>query len=263
MVRPMLSAARRQRILQLLAAQGQIEASRLVTELSCSSKTIRRDLETLEQAGNLRRVHGGAVATGSPALPPVSRRADRARRAKETVATLAAERVPAGGLIYLGGGSTMLALAVRLVDLPKRTVFVTNMLDIVQVLGRDGRHEIHLAGGQFDPPTHTVDGPETYRFLETRMFDLAVFGATAISEGQGVMGPTVSHVALADVFRRRAHRRMVVADSTKFGRTDRYALLGFDEINEVVTEQFPPLPFPKLIANAGATLVCTGSPQSG
>jgi len=168
---------------------------------------------------------------------------------------LAAERVPAGGHIYLGGGSTMLALAARLIDLPKQTVFVTNMLDIAQVLGRDGRHEVHLAGGRFDPPTHTVDGAETYRFLEARVFDLAVFGATAISEGHGVMGPTVSHVALADVFRRRARRRMVVVDSSKFGRTDRYALLGFAELDDVVTEQAPQTPYPELIARAGAALI--------
>jgi DeoR/GlpR family transcriptional regulator of sugar metabolism len=250
----MFSPGRREKILQHLAARGAVEVWRLAADLACSPKTIRRDLDELEQAGHVRRVHGGAISIVAPELPPVVHRADKMRRAKEVIATLAAARVPAGGLVYLGGGSTVLALAVRLCDLPKRTIFVTNMLDIAQILGQNGRHEVHLVGGELDPPTRTVIGPEAYRFMEARLFDVAVIGATAISEA-GVMGPTTAHIAIAEVLRHAAQRRIVVADSTKFGKTDRYTVLRMTEVEEFVTDRRPPPRFRTLIEQSGGRLV--------
>jgi len=39
-----------------------VQVSSLASALDCSEMTIRRDLESLEGLGGLRRVHGGAVS---------------------------------------------------------------------------------------------------------------------------------------------------------------------------------------------------------
>jgi DeoR/GlpR family transcriptional regulator of sugar metabolism len=251
----MLGTVRRQAILDRLAERGHLEIAALAGELACSVKTIRRDLQDLERSGRVRRVHGGAVTTVPAGMPPpVLRRADRARRAKEAIAALAADFIPAGGLVFIGAGSTTLALAMRLATTTTRTTFVTNMIDVAQALGQ-GPHEVHLAGGELDAPTHATRGGEMLRFIEGRMFDLVVFGASAIDAEHGVMGPTAAHAALGEVLRRRGRRCLAVADASKFGRTDRYILSGFDDLDIVVTDRAPPAPFAARLAAADAQLV--------
>jgi DNA-binding LacI/PurR family transcriptional regulator len=59
----MLAPERHELILRSLRRHGRLRVAELVTELGVSAITVRRDLAELDQAGLLRRVHGGAVAT--------------------------------------------------------------------------------------------------------------------------------------------------------------------------------------------------------
>ena len=68
---------RRERILQALRERGRVVASELSETLAVSPDTIRRDLEDLANAGQLRRVHGGAL----PHSPGVAGYAARLRQA--------------------------------------------------------------------------------------------------------------------------------------------------------------------------------------
>nr|WP_245240556.1 DeoR family transcriptional regulator [Streptomyces spiramenti] len=49
--------------------RGGVRVSELTAELGVSEMTVRRDLDTLERRGALRKVHGGAGPTGLYAEP--------------------------------------------------------------------------------------------------------------------------------------------------------------------------------------------------
>ena len=57
----MLARERHKRILELLRKDGTVRTADLVEAMSVSSETVRKDLDYLEQSGQLERVHGGAV----------------------------------------------------------------------------------------------------------------------------------------------------------------------------------------------------------
>src|SRR2546423_5912919 len=101
----MLTDERRHRILERLRVQGRVLASDLVTEFEVSPDTVRRDLRELDDAGALRRVHGGALPRRGDSDPlPI-----RARRAPAAKATIAPRGAPmgsdgAGGMV--DGGPT-------------------------------------------------------------------------------------------------------------------------------------------------------------
>ncbi|MDW8316990.1 MAG: DeoR family transcriptional regulator [Anaerolineae bacterium] len=57
----MIPADRAQRILELLAQEGSVRVADLSQRLGVSAMTIHRDLDELEQRGQLRKVRGGAV----------------------------------------------------------------------------------------------------------------------------------------------------------------------------------------------------------
>ena len=52
---------RQQQILDLLAQQGVVRVDELSSHLGVSTMTVHRDLDLLEQAGQLLKVRGGAV----------------------------------------------------------------------------------------------------------------------------------------------------------------------------------------------------------
>ena len=56
---------RRQRILELLAQEGQVKVTQLSELFHTTPVTIRSDLAALEKDGYLKRVTGGAVQTRS------------------------------------------------------------------------------------------------------------------------------------------------------------------------------------------------------
>src|SRR5579885_3691294 len=73
----MLTAERRRSILQTLQREGKVLSSELSKVLHVSEDTIRRDLNELAAAGELLRVHGGAL-TRSPASASFTERQQQA-----------------------------------------------------------------------------------------------------------------------------------------------------------------------------------------
>ena len=183
----MFSDRRHEAILARLTQAGEVAVGPLATELGCAVETIRRDLAELEQRGQIKRVHGGAVQVPPAEQPPIATRQVRDRKVRDAIAAAAAALVPAGAHIWLGAGSTVLALAVRLFDLPARTTFATNMIDVARLLARS-RHQVFLAGGEINADSMAQNGAETLDFIEARYFDLAIVGGGAAC-GPRIDGP--------------------------------------------------------------------------
>ena len=59
----MYAEERRQRIADLTQSEGRVVVADLADHFGVTRETVRRDLDELEAAGVLRRVHGGAIAT--------------------------------------------------------------------------------------------------------------------------------------------------------------------------------------------------------
>src|SRR5947209_12353582 len=121
----MLTDERRSLILDRLRTRGRVLATDLSSELDVSSDTIRRDLRELDEAGLLRRVHGGALPRHGDAAP-FDARARRAPEAKASIARRAAEFVRDGQMMVLDGGTTTLELARALRDDLRASVITTS-----------------------------------------------------------------------------------------------------------------------------------------
>jgi hypothetical protein len=64
----MLPASRRQRILNLLAEQDMVRVDALSKLLGVSVMTVHRDLDNLQESGQLLKVRGGAVTAAAPMI---------------------------------------------------------------------------------------------------------------------------------------------------------------------------------------------------
>src|SRR5438270_1306910 len=126
-------------LLELLAADGQLQVERAAEVLGVSAATVRRDFDELARQQMLTRIRGGALAQGVTYDLPLRYKSERHPSEKQRIAAVAAGLVLPGQIAGLNGGTTTTevarALAVR-ADLtsgadgrPSVTI-VTNALNI-------------------------------------------------------------------------------------------------------------------------------------
>src|SRR5215218_9971195 len=105
----MLTAHRKQLLLERLRRDGRIVAKDLSAELDLSEDTIRRDLRELAGDGLLQRVHGGALPA-SPTIANLDARRGMATDEKRRLGERAAALIAPSQRIFIDGGTTNLEL---------------------------------------------------------------------------------------------------------------------------------------------------------
>ena len=107
----MLQHDRYTKIKEYLIGNKAASTAALAEHLGVSTVTIRKDLDSLEQSGIVKRTHGGAMlAEGQQAAPQICACKAIPDRMKK-IAELAKNYVLPGDFVFLGSGRTCLALA--------------------------------------------------------------------------------------------------------------------------------------------------------
>ena len=83
---PLFPDERQSRIAELVATNGKVYVTQLVKLFDVTEATLRKDLNSLEQNGLLKRTHGGAVIVRSPLEQEVETRIARQATAKAEIA---------------------------------------------------------------------------------------------------------------------------------------------------------------------------------
>jgi DeoR/GlpR family transcriptional regulator of sugar metabolism len=225
---------RHEAILRLLADTGNVVSADLAMRLGVSMDTVRRDLAELEGAGQLQRVHGGAVR---PAPGP-RRFADRLAGdgdAKGVVAALAARLVEPGQAIALGGGTSTLLLARALAPDLRATV-VTASPDVALALREHPGVEVDLLGGRLDRVSQTVVGADTVAQVRALRPDVCLVGACSVDPVAGVTLREREEAHVVRALLERSARRVLLASAEKLGTAAPYVVVGMEDIDVLVTD---------------------------
>lgn len=255
---PLLGAERQRSILAIINRGEIVSVGEFAERFGVSHETIRRDIRGLEEAGQLRRIHGGAAPANGfdlTARRPVTERLNVDRDAK-LQAALAAMALFADDMnVYLGASSTMLLVAGELARRNKALTITTNMIDIAVAFTAAERCSVTLLGGQVNPRTRSTGGVELMKALEHRLFDLSVMGASAVHPQFGVLGPTSGHAMLASTLCAQSTRHCFVAHSAKFGRRDAQVVRPLRQIDMIATDRRPPDEMAAPFEMTGTTLL--------
>ena len=146
-----LARQRHEVIVAEVRRRGAVRVSELATLLAVSDMTVRRDLDLLDEAGLLLKVHGGATLRDERTTdePGFEAKSLRNMGEKHAIAMAGAAMVRPGGAIGITAGTTTWQLAYHIVDIADLTV-VTNSVRVAEVLASvaasrshrraDGRH---------------------------------------------------------------------------------------------------------------------------
>jgi DeoR family transcriptional regulator of aga operon len=231
-------------LLELLAANGQVQIEDAAKALNVSAATVRRDLDELGRQQMLTRIRGGAVAQGVNYDLPLRYKTERHPSEKQRIGALAAGLVQAGQVVGLNGGTTTTEVARALATrsdlnaghpMPALTV-VTNALNIATDLAVRQHIKIVTTGGVARPQSYELTGPLATDVLEQVTLDVAILGVDAID---AVAGATAHHEGEASINRlmgRQARRVIIVADSSKVGQRAFARIVTPAEIDTLVTD---------------------------
>jgi DeoR/GlpR family transcriptional regulator of sugar metabolism len=231
------SMARRARMLDVIRQQGFVSIPELRDSLEVSESTIRRDLESLEESGEARRTHGGVFYTGSVTTVRQFQRgnpSDGAWDKKRAIALEAAKLVNDHDTVLLDGGSTTYELAKQLVGRPLQ--IVTNSLPVANLFSASDSVDLVILGGALHNRTGVTHGPFTDQMLETINVQKAFLSVAGVNE-KGFYNSNLLLVETERCMMRSADRTIIVADSTKFGRSSLARMLEWNQVDTLVVDE--------------------------
>ncbi len=248
----MLAETRRRILLDLIARQGFATLDELVKALGVSESTVRRDLETLDLAGSIKRTHGGAVHLGEVrTIVPLEDRATTAAAEKQAIGRAAAELIEDGDAVLLDGGTTTLEVARALLGRPLQVV--TNSLPIAQLLASSPTIDLILIGGYVYPRTGVALGPLAVATMQGIRVRRAILGAGGIM-AEGIYNANLLLVETERQMMSCGQEVMIVADHTKFGRLALSKLCDLGDIQHLVVDPGLATEFRSILESNGVTI---------
>jgi DeoR family fructose operon transcriptional repressor len=224
----MLAIARHQLILDLLQTQGSVQVSDLSERMEVTSKTIREDLEKLEEKGLLRRIHGGAVSPSdqADAMLPLQIPNTKRSKEKEAIAIHALQYIRQDDVIALDAGSTTLEIAKRLPNMPL-TVLTNDLLIIRELISKE-QIRLVVPGGYRHH--NVLVGNDALGWLTRLNVQKLFLSATGVHDKFGLSVFTSELMELKKAYLSEAKEIYGVADHSKF---DRAALLTFAALQDL------------------------------
>ena len=237
--KPVLNTAedRKEKIVDLLRGELFLDIGTLAKRFQISIATARRDLVELEEAGLLRRTHGGAVSVSQVSHDPTNAARAIANKAqKRAIAEAAAGMIADGDVVLLDAGTTALEVAKLLIG-RKGLTFITNGADIIAELIRHDTPNVYAVGGEFAEINRSFRGPLAEHFIRQFSVDKLILNAASIDLGRGLIftgSPVNASIQKAMI--EVSSRTIVVADHSKFTKSSFSVTSRIEEVGAIVTD---------------------------
>lgn len=233
------SERRREQILNVVLSQEFVTVQDLSDRFGVSIVTVRSDLDELAERGQLRRVRGGAVAAFRRASEvPYEARSDAQAPEKALIAKVAVGLLAKNDTVLLDVGTTTMAIAREIVarsDLHDITV-VTHGLNIAIALEPAiPRVQVMVTGGTLRPLQHSLVDPMAGLMLHRLRASIVFVAANGIHPEHGVSTTNVPEADMKQRLLAAAHRRVVVADASKFSQEALVRVCDLHDVDLVLT----------------------------
>jgi DeoR family fructose operon transcriptional repressor len=235
---------RRNIILRRLRDNRVVHITDLMEEFSLTDTSVRRDLKILEQQGLVRRVRGGAISANKAQQGPMLR--ERMRQyvhEKQRIGREALRHIRHNDILMLDTGTTILHMARQIPEaLGSASGFrmVTNSIPLIEEIGLWAAPNLVVLGGIYLPDLGATVGPDMAEQLKRISAQCAFLGCDGFTLDGGV---TSTHPLVAEAGRimaSRAEKVIVLADSSKMGRSGFVPIIPVEEIDLFITDLAAP-----------------------
>jgi DeoR/GlpR family transcriptional regulator of sugar metabolism len=228
---------RKKKILEHLGQDGRVEVPVLAQEFMVSTETIRRDLERLDGEGRLKKVYGGAVQVRSDSLElPFDEKTLLQAREKAAIGKYAASLVKNGETIMLGNGTTTIEMVRNLTEHREVTI-VTHSTPTMLLAMELFPGKVIFIGGEVNNRQKTTAGPLAELILNQLRVNKTFISAGGISLMDGITDYELAEANISRKMMERADETVILADSSKFGKTTFANVCSLDDVYKVITDR--------------------------
>ncbi len=231
----MLMISRQQQILEILKRERSASVPHLARTLFASEPTIRRDLAALEAQGYLKRVYGGAILGGAPDREiPYEVRAGEQGDAKAIMARRAAAYLHKGDVIFLDGSSSAAHMVDAIAEVDDVLVVTSGAKTAIALAERGVR--VISTGGQMITRSFSYVGSHAEACVRGIRADVVFFSCRGLSDAGEMTDISIEEINLRRVMLERSRVRILLCDSSKFGKQYLYSLGYKSDLDAVISE---------------------------
>ena len=245
-------------IINLLKQKNELSVTEVSRLMHVSEMTIRRDLEELKQQGLINRTHGGAILLdpNTKVRYPyiLGEQLTRNTREKNLIGIKAASLVRPNETIFLDSGTTTPFVAKNInPDLPI-TVLCYTFTNALEFYPRANTNLI-LLGGLFHRDSNIFHCVESYELVRNIRADTAFISTGGLDPKMGLTTFFDYEAAIKREIIRSARRKILVADSTKFGYISVTHFAELDDIDAIITDDGLSMDYRKILVDRGIELI--------
>ncbi|SEM67031.1 transcriptional regulator, DeoR family [Mucilaginibacter gossypiicola] len=224
---------RKQKIIEQLNLNGEVDIKQLAAEMNTSEITIRRDLNQLAVDGVLYRTHGGATKV-NPHEKPHSFANKSAQNAvvKDAICRRAASQINDGDIIFMDCGSTVFRLCQFIKN--KKIKVITNSLPVIYEL-QDSVASVNIIGGELDKERQAVHGTIAIEHIQKYRATKAFLGIDGISQ-TGLFANSEQEASITTAFAANSAYTYILCDAGKIGKETYLNFAGLNIINAIITD---------------------------
>ncbi|MDY7046028.1 DeoR/GlpR family DNA-binding transcription regulator [Virgibacillus sp. M23] len=248
-------------ILEFLQRNNRISVEQICSLFAISRDTARRDLVKLEEEQAIIRTRGGAILPAyHNEVKSYSNRLTMVSIEKKSIGKKAAMLIYPRDRIILDASTTVQSCAEQLNNI--NCTIITNSINQADLLSTKSEMNIQLLGGTLEKDHRYLYGPSVISKLSEYLVDKAFIGVVGISEH----GLTVAHEEDGIVKRKmmqQAKQVIVLADSTKLGKSDFFRFAEIRDIDLLITDRTPSQAFRELLTKHNVELLTTDLHEIG
>lgn len=247
------TSERRSLIVEAIKRANILRVSELSQLFGVTTVTIRRDLDILEQNGNLMRIHGGAVPVDPQAKSKNSNsQNNQSELIKRKIGQAAAKLISKSDKIIVDSGTTPLNvvnnIGYELLNEGNLTI-ITNSLPVSYALRYEKGVNVIILGGLYLADYELVVGPRTVEHIKTLNADKLFLGTDGITLSHGVTTANVLEAEVSQEMVKVANQVIVVSESSKIGKRGLASMVSIEEVDTLITDRNAPNDFLKHLEN--------------
>ena len=217
----MLTKQRREHIIEMLQQEKEVNVAQLANHFDVSQVTIRNDLNVMDKANLLHRIHSGAISINDSNKDyfeaTLNERMATNKQEKLAIAKACAMLIQDGDTVMMNSGTTNVFVA-RELALRNSLTIVTNAILVAQEFSYSRTNKVILLGGDIEHLHQFTYGKDASMQLQQYRADKLILATDGLSNKGGI---TTLHHQEADLSMQminRTNQLIVVADHTKIGK---------------------------------------------
>ncbi|GAK58115.1 DNA-binding protein IolR [Candidatus Vecturithrix granuli] len=232
-----------QQIEEYIKSRGVASLDELCRQFDVSKNTIRRDVQELESRQIVKKVYGGVMMNEEKLLiPSISQRQVRMPGEKALIGQKAAEFVNDGDVVIIDSGTTTVHIIEHLQRKQNITV-ITNSIPALNAAALYQQLHVIVTGGDLLHSTNSLVGPEAIAMLKKLNANRLFLAVPGISLTKGITTHSRIEAEIKKMMMEVSEQIILLADHTKFDAVSLVTFAELHDIDIVITDQSPPLPY--------------------